>query len=256
MKHRTSKIWTIKTEDLQKLIDSSATFTEVLRYLGLNEYSGNHRTLNKRIKEDNIGIEKLNNNRKMFLLTKNSKRMVPFEKVFSKESSVRGDVLKKRILKEKIIEYKCNKCGNDGSWMGEKITLQIDHINGTSNDNRIENLRFLCPNCHSQTLTFSGKNSSIKGRNSRRDSNSRRDICCCGKSKDKKAKLCWECYKIKEKKEKTRIPHLTKTELEKLILELPIVKVAKMFSVSDNAIRKYCVRFGIDYKKISRFSRD
>jgi len=53
--------------------------------------------------------------------------------------------------------YACDKC-QISSWLGEKIVLELDHINGVNNDNRIENLRFLCPNCHSLTPTFRGRN--------------------------------------------------------------------------------------------------
>ena len=53
-------------------------------------------------------------------------------------------------------EYKCEICGIS-EWQGKELSLQLDHINGINNDNRIENLRLLCPNCHSQTETFSGR---------------------------------------------------------------------------------------------------
>ena len=66
--------------------------------------------------------------------------------------------LKERLIKEKLLEYKCSICQNNGIWLNKELTLQLDHINGINNDNRIENLRFLCPNCHSQTDTYSGKN--------------------------------------------------------------------------------------------------
>ena len=61
-----------------------------------------------------------------------------------------------------MLEYKCSICGNNGVYMEKPLTLQLDHINGVNNDNRLENLRFLCPNCHSQTETFSGKKLKIK----------------------------------------------------------------------------------------------
>lgn len=66
--------------------------------------------------------------------------------------------LKKRLVREGILEYEC-KCGNIGEWNGRILTLQLEHKNGINNDNRIENLEFLCPNCHSQTLTYAGRNS-------------------------------------------------------------------------------------------------
>lgn len=65
--------------------------------------------------------------------------------------------LKKRLVDENILEYKCAICGNTGTWQGKKLTLQLDHINGEHTDNRVENLRFLCPNCHSQTDTFGSR---------------------------------------------------------------------------------------------------
>lgn len=57
-----------------------------------------------------------------------------------------------------LLENKCLFCGLEEEWNGQPITLQIDHINGNNKDNRIENLRILCPNCHTQTDTFAGRN--------------------------------------------------------------------------------------------------
>jgi len=64
----------------------------------------------------------------------------------------------RKALKEHIkMEYKCTECGIS-EWMNNPITLEIDHINGDNTDNRVENLRYLCPNCHSQTTTYKGRN--------------------------------------------------------------------------------------------------
>ena len=65
--------------------------------------------------------------------------------------------LKRRLLSEGILEYRCYLCGLT-EWNGKPIMLQLDHINGVHLDHRIENLRLLCPNCHSQTETFAGRN--------------------------------------------------------------------------------------------------
>ncbi len=64
--------------------------------------------------------------------------------------------LKKRLLKEGLLQYRCYICGLT-EWLGKPISLQLDHENGVRSDCRIENLRLLCPNCHSQTPTFAGK---------------------------------------------------------------------------------------------------
>ncbi len=65
--------------------------------------------------------------------------------------------LKKRLLRDGLLENKCYKCGLGTIWNGEKLSLQLEHINGISNDNRIENLEILCPNCHTQTKTYGSK---------------------------------------------------------------------------------------------------
>jgi hypothetical protein len=65
--------------------------------------------------------------------------------------------LKHRLIKEKLIEYKCVSC-KISEWNNKPITLQLDHINGDCSDHRRENLQLLCPNCHSQTETWCGKN--------------------------------------------------------------------------------------------------
>jgi hypothetical protein len=56
-----------------------------------------------------------------------------------------------------LLEFSCSECGLD-SWLGKSLVLELDHINGIRSDNRLENLRLLCPNCHSQTETFRGRN--------------------------------------------------------------------------------------------------
>lgn len=65
--------------------------------------------------------------------------------------------LSKRLIKEGIFDYKCNSCGIS-KWNNLPIVLELDHIDGNSHNHLKENLRFLCPNCHSQTSTYCGKN--------------------------------------------------------------------------------------------------
>ena len=72
------------------------------------------------------------------------------------------DSLKKRLYKEGIKERVCEKCGQDENWKGEHISLILDHINGVNNDNRIENLRILCPNCNATLETHCKGNKGLK----------------------------------------------------------------------------------------------
>ncbi len=135
-------------------VKSSSTQTEVLAKFGLCNRGNNYRTLMRRIRE--LGIDTSH------FLAQNAnalkKRTIPLEAVLIQNSQYSNTWrLKRRLLKEQLIENVCSLCGLTPYWNGRELALQLDHINGNHLDNRIENIRILCPNCHSQTDTFAGK---------------------------------------------------------------------------------------------------
>jgi 5-methylcytosine-specific restriction endonuclease McrA len=85
------------------------------------------------------------------------KSLTSNEEIFTENSTYSNEMVKQRIVKDDLLKYNCAKCGLD-TWQGETIVLDLDHINGNNKDNRLENLRYLCPNCHSQTDTYKGRN--------------------------------------------------------------------------------------------------
>jgi 5-methylcytosine-specific restriction endonuclease McrA len=145
----------IDKEELSNIVQNSKTFAEVMRKLGYTANRGNsYQPLKKYLRENNISFSHFLG--KSNGLAKNE--IFPLEKILVKDSIYTNMTrLKLRILKSNLIEYKCAICGIN-EWLGKKIVLQLDHINGNNRDNRIENLRLLCPNCHSQTETYCGKN--------------------------------------------------------------------------------------------------
>jgi len=144
-------------EKLQKIINESYTYSEVLRKYNKKVGSGNYELLKKYIKEFEISTKHFDN-RKDFVLLNYGGRKATEEMLI--ENGIHGNnVVKKRILKEGLLEYKCHNelCNNNGIWFGHKMALHLDHINGINNDYRIEKLRFLCPNCHAITKTWGNK---------------------------------------------------------------------------------------------------
>jgi hypothetical protein len=82
----------------------------------------------------------------------------PLKSIFVENSSYPRHSLKKRILKNNLLEYKCQICKIEARWQNKPMPLLLDHINGVNNDNRLENLRFICSNCDTQLPTYKSKN--------------------------------------------------------------------------------------------------
>lgn len=161
MRPRTSIIWKLTKAEFQKICNQFDSLAGILRYFNLHEGAGNYRTLKRRIQEENINISHiaLGNGTK----GKKLRPHKPFQE-WSKIFLVKGKKyssnihIKERLLKEKILHNKCSICGLGDKWNERPIVHVMDHINGDSSDNRIENLRIVCPNCNSQLDTFSGRN--------------------------------------------------------------------------------------------------
>ena len=84
---------------------------------------------------------------------------ISVKELFVKDSKYTNRArLKIRVLKDNLLKYECAFCKNKGDWNEKKLVLVLDHINGVKNDHRLENLRFVCPNCDSQLPTFKSKN--------------------------------------------------------------------------------------------------
>jgi len=109
------------------------------------------------------------------MLNHKRKSLTPLKDVLVENSNYNRSRMKVRLVEEGILDYICDKCSNSGTWLGGELVLQLEHKNGISTDNRINNLCFLCPNCHTQTSTYAGRNTkhrksvAIKEKQTKRD---------------------------------------------------------------------------------------
>ena len=150
-----SKVYQVSDEDFKEIINNANSYSDCLRALGLSTKGGSSTDiLKRRISELNCSIEHFGKIKKQ---SPNAKYNLD-EILIENSTYANISRLKARLIKENRLEYKCAFCGNTGEWLGQKLTLQLDQNKRKNNDHRIENLRFLCPNCHSITPTYAGKN--------------------------------------------------------------------------------------------------
>lgn len=154
-------------EELSQIVKTCTSLRDVLRAIGLGIYSDNSERLKERLVKDQIDFShiKMTNKGRKFL----TRRLV-LKDVLVENSQCDKSKLKARLIEEGVIENKCGDCGIPPFWNGKPLVLQLDHVNGINTDNRLENLRLLCANCHTQTPTWGNKGSRrVVGRNKRKE---------------------------------------------------------------------------------------
>jgi hypothetical protein len=224
---------------LKSVAAASKTMTEMLSTLGFRINSGNFQTLKSRCLLYEIPIPQFDPKTNTVAATQMNKLSI--DEMFSdRGKKVQGVILRKHLVNHFGVPDVCVKCGQLPVWQGEPLVLEVDHIDGNSFNNSIENLRILCGHCHSQTLNFRGRNIG----------NRAYGYCGCGKRVSSKYHRCRSCaQKDRQRltKQSSRYPCIT--DLYGVYLEEEtFVGVGRRFGVSDTAIRKHLKSIGVDPK--------
>lgn len=218
MRKRSSRIWLLPDEKFRELVSSSKTYTGVLKFFGLENKGGNSVAIKNRMKELKITTDHFNQRGK-------SREPIPLELILVKGSKYNRTLLKRRLITCGILENKCNICDKPPVWNNLPLIMILDHINGDSTDNRLLNLRLVCPDCNSQLPTFAARNKKKVEGNYCQD---------CGKEVWHSSERCSPCAKSK----RVKIAWPSTVELKNRLKTNSCLKVAKDLGVSDNTVRK------------------
>jgi 5-methylcytosine-specific restriction endonuclease McrA len=233
LNHVSRKFW--NDHSLAEAVKLADNFSEIQRNLGLVVTGSNAR----RVKADinRLGLDTSHFTWKA-LRNGSAKRNKLTKEALVADSPTDRLVIKDIVIRENLIPYLCSICGNEGKWLGAKLVLILDHINGVNNDHRLENLRFLCPNCNSQQPTFAGGNRPKVEHK-----------CECGARVCKKGSLCVSCS-MKQRVRKKKISWPPLEVLVNFLLTKTTVCVAAELGVSEAAVRKHLARKGVKLAEV------
>jgi hypothetical protein len=228
--------WSI--DQIREAVKKSKNYIEVIRFLGLKANSS-YITIKKYITELNLDISHFESKEQFYQRTlgRVDRGKKDLNSILIENSNYSRSRLKERLYKKGLKKRICELCGQDENWKGKKISLILDHINGINNDNRITNLRIVCPNCAATLETHCGKNTKklcpicgdpVKAQNK---------IYCSSLcyNKAKRSFLDRKEASIKQRK----IERPSYIDLRKDVSELGFLGTGRKYSVSDNAIRKW-----------------
>lgn len=238
-------------KELETMLSSSYSYIDCLKKMG---YSSNCGVVIGKFKDFLV------KNDISTLFLKRDLKKYSFEQTFCENSQVGRTSIKKRIIRDKLLPYECVSCGAQPFWNEKPLVLVLDHINGISNDNRLSNLRFMCPNCNSQQDTFAGKNKKYKKDLNVHNYDQQIKINVFFKDKELILKELPNCRTLKELKQKTglslgkirairkkeninmdyffTVEHLRSEVINSLKSEPDIIKIASIFRTTKEIILK------------------
>lgn len=231
-------------EDLERAVKGSRSLAEVLRKCGAPNLAGgtvNH--IARRLRKYGISTSHFVGRGWRLGQPGLNRKSNAEVLVYHSDGTRQRAVILVRALLERGRLYKCFVCGLR-EWRGKKLILEIEHKDGEFQNDCEENIEFICPNCHSQTPTFCR----IKGARLLKP----KKIKYGRKVKHPSSDGYW---RTRDKIGQRKVVRPTPVELQALLQTLPMTKIGDKFGVSDNAVRKWIKRYGMEMPHIFGCSR-
>lgn len=147
----------VSDEEITAAVPNSLNWSDLLRNVGLCESGSSQHGIRQRVKALGLDTTHFSGHNRRAVLG-HTGRSAPISEFLRNPRKVNSSHLKGRLIQEGMLENRCTECGQDSTWNGKHLVMQLDHIDGDRLNNLLDNLRLLCPNCHSQTPTYRGRN--------------------------------------------------------------------------------------------------
>jgi len=216
-------------------VGTARSYAEALRALGMRPAGGNHATLRKYVELWGIPVDHFD----PYAAVRESLRHdpIPLDEVLTEQSTYSRGNLKRRLYEAGLKDRQCEMCGQGELWHRRRMSLILDHVNGVATDNRLANLRIVCPNCAATLETHCGKNLRMLrrcdqcGRTFHPKDRTQRHCCqrCGGQSAANRV----------ARKNRRKAQRPSHDRLLREVAELGYCAVGRRYGVSDNAIRKW-----------------
>lgn len=220
-------------EEWEEIVKKCTSIADVCRMCGWVPRGDNYKVVHQYNKDYNVDTSHFLGQRKNLGNLRNYYHRT-LDELLQTDSRASTRVLKKRLIAAGLKNNCCERCGLN-KWLGEQMPLEVHHVNGDHFDNRLENLQFLCPNCHTFTDNYKNKK------------NNNRCVDCGKALKYKKAMRCPQCAAKHRGTKAKKIEWPSVSELYSLILQYSLVVIGKRLGVSDNAVRKHCKNHGLPF---------
>lgn len=223
-------------EDFKKIVEESTTLKEISDKIGYSTIAGDaFHQIKNRIEKLKLSTAHLQQNKKEV------QKRNP-ENIFIENSTAAQTTLRRWYIKGEYSPYVCAICGLKPEWQGKPLTLILDHINGQNKDDRLENLRWVCPNCNQQLDTTGYK----KARAELKQGEKIQKYCIdCGCEISDNAVRCKTCNIAYRKTSQSEKIPISKKELKNLIRTIPFTEIARQYNTSKKWILSWCRTYNL-----------